>query len=598
MGSRSQGIALIPTWQQNKIKVPKFLRVYTTNQDSVWKNPKKWKPFCLVKDRCWRSRVKKEKRRELKKFHGPLDNFSTFPFLEVFGCGKMAKRKKTRVSEEQESELEERGHEAAENRPPSEEKSLYECLDSSYSADLHKSISYVEKLQASLALELEKARQEKLIADHRVFTSEDMNNRAQEYTKSLLQYNNKLQRDLETTSQSHSQLEMVNQTIVDNLSNFRGYNKALQDQLTCIKDRDRLVTEIRVLTAKVAKYKEFTRKSYAKLDNLIVKSKALERICVLEHQLIATNEKLKMANLSTSEIRTEVEEQKRIVRDLKDCLVDAKLQIMNLRIYLQDDEKEFLVLVDLLAGGSSIVCIFAYGQTGSSKTYTMMGRPEPQDEKGIIPRSLEQIFQTSQSHQSQGWKYKMQTIRDLLATNWSSIGDMIWADNGAGGKQYAIKHDANRNTYVYDLTIVDVSSIKDISSLLHQVAKSSYAQLNMSVGKTQMNKQSSRSHVVFTLRISSVNEGVVNHIDFAGSERLSRSGATGDCDQKNLSSLTDVIFALAKKEDHVPFKNSKLTFLLQTLIFVNISLDPSSVDESLCSLKFTTRVNDCEIGIP
>ena len=62
-----------------------------------------------------------------------------------------------------------------------------------------------------------------------------MNNRAQEYTKILLQYNNKLQRDLETTSQSHSRLEMVKQTIVDNLSNFRGHNKALQDQLTCIK---------------------------------------------------------------------------------------------------------------------------------------------------------------------------------------------------------------------------------------------------------------------------------------------------------------------------------------------------------------------------
>ena len=61
-----------------------------------------------------------------------------------------------------------------------------------------------------------------------------MNDRAQE-TKSLLQYNNKLQRDLETTSQSHSRLEMVKRTIVDNLSNFSGHSKALQNQLTCIK---------------------------------------------------------------------------------------------------------------------------------------------------------------------------------------------------------------------------------------------------------------------------------------------------------------------------------------------------------------------------
>lgn len=54
------------------------------------------------------------------------------------------------------------------------------------------------------------------------------------------------------------------------------------------------------------------------------------------------------------------------------------------------------------------VCIFAYGQTGSGKTYTMMGRPEVPEQKGLIPRSLEQIFQTSQMLQAQGWKYKMQ----------------------------------------------------------------------------------------------------------------------------------------------------------------------------------------------
>lgn len=54
------------------------------------------------------------------------------------------------------------------------------------------------------------------------------------------------------------------------------------------------------------------------------------------------------------------------------------------------------------------VCIFAYGQTGSGKTYTMMGRPEASDLKGLIPRSLEQIFQSSQALKNQGWNYKMQ----------------------------------------------------------------------------------------------------------------------------------------------------------------------------------------------
>ncbi|KAL6202289.1 hypothetical protein ACLB2K_025997 [Fragaria x ananassa] len=264
------------------------------------------------------------------------------------------------------------------------------------------------------------------------------------------------------------------------------------------------------------------------------------------------------------------------------------------------------------------VCIFAYGQTGSGKTYTMMGKPGDPEQKGLIPRTLEQIFKTRQFAQQQGWKYEMQvsmleiyneTIRDLLPSNRSSLE----RENGSAGKQYTIKHDASGNTHVSDLTVVDVRSAKEVSFLLERAAHS------RSVGKTQMNEQSSRSHFVFTLRIYGVNEsteqqvqGVLNLIDLAGSERLSKSGSTGDrlketqAINKSLSSLSDVIFALARKEDHVPFRNSKLTYLLQpclggdskTLMFVNIAPDPSSAGESLCSLRFAARVNACEIGVP
>ncbi|KAI3702946.1 hypothetical protein L6452_28700 [Arctium lappa] len=261
------------------------------------------------------------------------------------------------------------------------------------------------------------------------------------------------------------------------------------------------------------------------------------------------------------------------------------------------------------------VCIFAYGQTGSGKTHTMMGTPGNYDDKGLIPRSLEQIFESKQTLQNQGWKYEMQvsmleiyneTIRDLLSTNRSGPPE-------GGTKQHTIKHDANGNTHVSDLTIFDVRSSREVSYLLSRAAQS------RSVGKTQMNEQSSRSHFVFTLRIIGVNEsmdqqvqGVLNLIDLAGSERLSKSGSTGDrlketqAINKSLSSLSDVIFALAKKEEHVPFRNSKLTYLLQpclggdskTLMVVNVSPAPSSINESLCSLRFAARVNACEIGTP
>ncbi|KAH9803278.1 kinesin-like protein KIN-14N [Citrus sinensis] len=295
------------------------------------------------------------------------------------------------------------------------------------------------------------------------------------------------------------------------------------------------------------------------------------------------------------------------------------------RVFMPDESQEdvFVEISQLVQSALDgyKVCIFAYGQTGSGKTYTMMGKPGHPDLKGLIPRSLEQIFQTRQSLLSQGWKYEMQvsmleiyneTIRDLLSTN----RDASRLENACNGKQYAIKHDASGNTHVTDLTVVDVCSTKEVSYLLDRAAHS------RSVGKTQMNEQSSRSHFVFTLRISGLNEsteqqvqGILNLIDLAGSERLSKSGSTGDrlketqAINKSLSSLSDVIFALAKKEkkeDHVPFRNSKLTYLLQpclggdskTLMFVNISPEASSVGESLCSLRFAARVNACEIGTP
>ncbi|KAL8046444.1 hypothetical protein ABFS82_08G179000 [Erythranthe guttata] len=287
------------------------------------------------------------------------------------------------------------------------------------------------------------------------------------------------------------------------------------------------------------------------------------------------------------------------------------------KVFMPDDSQqdvfvEISQLVQSALDGYK-VCIFAYGQTGSGKTYTMMGKQGPPDQKGLIPRSLEQVFESRQILEAQGWKYEMQvsmleiyneTIRDLLAPNRSNFD---------AGKQYAIKHDSNGNTHVSDLTILDVRSSKEVSYLLERAAQS------RSVGKTQMNEQSSRSHFVFTLRILGINEstdqqvqGVLNLIDLAGSERLSKSGSTGDrlketqAINKSLSSLSDVIFALAKKDEHIPFRNSKLTYLLQpclggdskTLMFVNVSPDPSSVGESLCSLRFAARVNACEIGVP
>lgn len=130
-----------------------------------------------------------------------------------------------------------------------------------------------------------------------------------------------------------------------------------------------------------------------------------------------------------------------------------------------------------------------------------------------------------------------------------------------------------------------------------------------------MNDVSSRSHAVFALRITGKNEasgtqlkGSLNLVDLAGSERLARSLAAGDraretcAINKSLSALGDVFASLATKSSHVPYRNSKLTWLLapclggagKTLMFVNVAPDRASAGESLCSLRFAAKVNGVE----
>ncbi|KAI1301964.1 kinesin-like nuclear fusion protein [Mortierella claussenii] len=277
----------------------------------------------------------------------------------------------------------------------------------------------------------------------------------------------------------------------------------------------------------------------------------------------------------------------------------------------QDDVfEEISQLVQSALDGYN-VCIFAYGQTGSGKTHTMEGPLNADAETmGMIPRSVLQIYENAKALESKGWKYSMEgqyieiyneTINDLLGNE---------APDG-GGRKHEIRHGPNGKTTVTDATTVMLTSPERVAALLKKAAH------NRSVGSTQMNERSSRSHCVFTLRLSGKNsiteeasEGVLNLIDLAGSERLSQSGATGDrlketqAINKSLSCLGDVIYAISNKDPHIPYRNSKLTYLLQnslggnskTLMFVNISPLMSNFNETLCSLRFATKVNSCTIG--
>ncbi|KAK9808744.1 hypothetical protein WJX72_002933 [[Myrmecia] bisecta] len=254
------------------------------------------------------------------------------------------------------------------------------------------------------------------------------------------------------------------------------------------------------------------------------------------------------------------------------------------------------------------VCIFAYGQTGSGKTHTLVGMLGSADERGMIPRAMDQVFVEAKALESQGWNFEMRA--SMLEIYNEEIRDLLGKGPPAS-KKHQVSHDDKGNTSVAFLESVDVRRPGKVGELLAKAMK------QRAVGATAANAHSSRSHMVFQLTIAATNAatgqqatGTLNLIDLAGSERLSKSQASGERLKetqninKSLSALGDVIMALAGKEPHVPYRNSKLTYLLQpclggdakTLMFVNVAPEAEAAQESLCSLRFAAKVNACEIG--
>lgn len=258
------------------------------------------------------------------------------------------------------------------------------------------------------------------------------------------------------------------------------------------------------------------------------------------------------------------------------------------------------------------VCIFAYGQTGSGKTFTMQGGEQEQSQtRGIIPRSVDLIFSTISSEQRhQAWEYELsasfleiynESIRDLCA-------DPQQQQPQDPTPTYEIRHVGSETT-VHGLRQIAVQAPEEIHEIIDQANKV------RATGATNCNERSSRSHSVFTLMVTATHKatnekrrGVLNLVDLAGSERLAQSQAKGQvlketqAINKSLSCLGDVIFALASRKSHIPYRNSKLTHLLQnslggnckTLMLVNLA--PANAPEGLCSLRFGHKVNSCDIG--
>ncbi|KAK4157526.1 P-loop containing nucleoside triphosphate hydrolase protein [Chaetomidium leptoderma] len=248
------------------------------------------------------------------------------------------------------------------------------------------------------------------------------------------------------------------------------------------------------------------------------------------------------------------------------------------------------------------VCIFCYGQTGSGKTYTMSSAD------GMIPRATHMIYDTITKLQEKSWTYTMEG--SFVEVYNEELHDLLTP--GRETKKLEIRHDdARKQTAVLNCKTVALDSPGSVETMLKQ------AQSNRSVAATKANERSSRSHSVFILKLVGSNaathercEGTLNLVDLAGSERLKHSQAEGDRMRetqninKSLACLGDVIEALGRGSGHVPYRNSKLTHLLQyslggnskTLMFVMVSPLEAHLKETITSLRFATKVHNTHIG--
>lgn len=261
-------------------------------------------------------------------------------------------------------------------------------------------------------------------------------------------------------------------------------------------------------------------------------------------------------------------------------------------------------LVDAALDGYNAT-IFAYGQTGTGKSFTMLGGDG--DKRGIIPNAFNHIFGKIEDDKEPGRRYLVsvsyleiynEEVRDLLSKNYKRPLELKEGPDGV---------------YVKDLSSFVVRSVDDISAFM----KAGTA--NRSVGATQMNADSSRSHSVLGISIECcsvgpdgdehMRRGRLNLVDLAGSERQSKTQAEGARFAEavninlSLSALGNVISALAEgKARHIPYRDSKLTRLLQnslggnsrTVMIANVGPCDFNADETISTLRYANRAKNIQ----
>lgn len=257
------------------------------------------------------------------------------------------------------------------------------------------------------------------------------------------------------------------------------------------------------------------------------------------------------------------------------------------------------------------VCIFAYGQTGAGKSYTMMGKQE-EGQEGVIPMICDDLFRRIQETQSADLKYSVEV--SYMEIYCERVRDLLNPKNKGNLK---VREHPTIGPYVEDLSKLAVTSYQDIHDLIDEGNKA------RTVAATNMNETSSRSHAVFTIfftqrrvdkmtGLETEKVSKISLVDLAGSERADSTGAKGTRLKeganinKSLTTLGKVISALAevaskskksKKADFIPYRDSVLTWLLRenlggnskTAMIAAISPADINYDETLSTLRYADR---------
>jgi len=254
------------------------------------------------------------------------------------------------------------------------------------------------------------------------------------------------------------------------------------------------------------------------------------------------------------------------------------------------------------------VCIFAYGQTGSGKTFTMQGpASDPMHkDRGVNYRALEDLFTIAEKRNHETtYEFRLQ----MLEIYNEQLRDLLVPYQEA--KKLEIRNTQRGGSNVPDACQVKVKSSQEVIQIME------LGESNRSVGGTKMNERSSRSHSIVTVVIKGTDQATgvsvqacLHLIDLAGSERVGKSEAQGERLKeaqhinKSLSALGDVMSSLASKAQHIPYRNSKLTQLLQdslagqakVLMFAHVSPEEESRGETLSTLQFAQRVSTVTLG--